>query len=857
MRYLKIVYLYLPVTLILCTLTGCGGGEKSKKPDEVSKTNILPSVTVSDSEVNEKEELTITGQASDVDGTIVSYQWSQISGPTVTLNNATTSSATFLAPEVAEDEIIILSLTATDNNGGSVSQSADIKVINNITPLVSISPITIEEKKEVNLQAEASDQDGTVVSYLWEQSSGPDVELNEVTNSNLIFIAPEISQDTTLSFSITVTDDDNESTTQTVEVNVTANILSFNLSGRVYGHSTASDISFFVGEQLFETKTDQHGEYQISFELDDVYSEHILRMRAIGAEESTTFEVTSLVSDIKTMTKLGGADGLLTNSTLPSLNISHFANAYTALIFNENGNEYPQTSAELDKLPDNFDFSAILPLATLSKLVADKTLLEITGSDITSLDLLSDYDHANEIVLLIEEYMQDELEELYSSNNELTFVIGKDQRIAGTYFLNNNFENADGGKLELKDDNTGELITATGAYTFSWETTSSELVITYDGSGPINSVGNGTVPGRDGYYTWTTHRSKSHLKLLRNPYSSLLVARHYNYNKYDSSNALPDSEPIAQQLEASVLYQLDNVPQNPFKLNTNYSIPIPIGSSLWGTNSIENNYDSQSRQVFDVTLLDEQSVQVKYGNFLNDGTLVSKTLEVPYTTSTDNTLSFALSEDNEHDFEVSIKPIKNSTPTLVNTDVKISDQQKFTQTHEMLDHSNEWSTENIPGIYSLDGRFGKTRNYWWLELNQDGSGHFVSGIDRDDSGKLDESEARLHPLKWQLNSDNSLSIKRYYYNEYYPDSQNSGYCISEEFSPLETSECVEYHHRKWYLSSIHHGRIYMKQEHKFFIPPWRGLQEFNDGFNYQLSVGLTNIVNWKKLTERPISVYSF
>jgi chitinase len=57
--------------------------------------------------------------ASDSDGSIVSYLWEQVSGMSVTLNNATSSQADFDIPTIIGVTNLVFSLTVTDNQGAT------------------------------------------------------------------------------------------------------------------------------------------------------------------------------------------------------------------------------------------------------------------------------------------------------------------------------------------------------------------------------------------------------------------------------------------------------------------------------------------------------------------------------------------------------------------------------------------------------------------------------------------------------------------------------------------------------------------------------------------------------------------
>jgi hypothetical protein len=64
-------------------------------------------------------KVTLTGVASDSDGSIVSYLWEQVSGMSVILNNASTSQAYFDIPTILGRTELRFSLTVIDNQGAT------------------------------------------------------------------------------------------------------------------------------------------------------------------------------------------------------------------------------------------------------------------------------------------------------------------------------------------------------------------------------------------------------------------------------------------------------------------------------------------------------------------------------------------------------------------------------------------------------------------------------------------------------------------------------------------------------------------------------------------------------------------
>src|SRR5919199_382279 len=157
-------------------------------------------------------------QSYDPDGgTITSYKWSQVSGPTVALSGADTMVARFTAPNLATDTELVFRLIVTDNNNAPGSDEIHILVRQN--PAQTGSPPTavvgpdqvVNESAIVTLDGSQSrDPDGDQLTYLWtQQNSGPQVTLSDPTKAITTFRAPSnLDADATLFFQLKVTDKD-------------------------------------------------------------------------------------------------------------------------------------------------------------------------------------------------------------------------------------------------------------------------------------------------------------------------------------------------------------------------------------------------------------------------------------------------------------------------------------------------------------------------------------------------------------------------------------------------------------------------------------------------------------------------
>ena len=208
-----------PVAMALsCALLTACGGSGSDSPD--IGNFIPPIVNIGDDiSVEEQTTVTLTASASD-DGTVTGVLWQQTAGIGVELGDTQTESLTFTAPTVVQEQVLTFSFTAADNDGYSTTASVNVTVLPiNESPTVTTSDnIAVRQNSEVNLEANAVDSDGEIVSIAWQQMSGTQVQFNGGDTSAITFVSPEVSQTDLLSFTVTATDNEGGQTQDTVEV---------------------------------------------------------------------------------------------------------------------------------------------------------------------------------------------------------------------------------------------------------------------------------------------------------------------------------------------------------------------------------------------------------------------------------------------------------------------------------------------------------------------------------------------------------------------------------------------------------------------------------------------------------------
>ena len=83
---------------------------------------------------------------------------------------------------------------------------------------------SVEEKSSVTIASVGTDADGRIVSYLWKQTSGTNIEMDRLDKPNVSFTAPDISIPETLKFDLLVTDDDGLTASDQVDIHVGVSI---------------------------------------------------------------------------------------------------------------------------------------------------------------------------------------------------------------------------------------------------------------------------------------------------------------------------------------------------------------------------------------------------------------------------------------------------------------------------------------------------------------------------------------------------------------------------------------------------------------------------------------------------------
>ena len=194
-----------------------GATAKDQMTVIVNPKSILPNqAPVANAGTNQtitlpENSITLNGSSSfDPDGTIVTYTWSQISGP----SSSTIAGVNTATPDISSLTVgqYVFQLSVTDNNGVSNTDQVTITVNTgvskvNLLPIASAGSsdtIALPTNSYTLDAAGSSDPDGIIASYQWRQLSGP----NTATSSSMSSVRVTLGglQEGVYEFEVTVVD---------------------------------------------------------------------------------------------------------------------------------------------------------------------------------------------------------------------------------------------------------------------------------------------------------------------------------------------------------------------------------------------------------------------------------------------------------------------------------------------------------------------------------------------------------------------------------------------------------------------------------------------------------------------------
>ena len=340
----------------IAMLTACGGSESPPGAEPFSV------------ELGAAIQLK-AGRSTEVVATVVNekpdyqYQWQQVSGPTLLLQNTTAKQIQITAPALDNDQVAVLALTVTDKSGKSAADTLQVALKANQLPTLSINDVLLAEKSQAVLSVNAGDADGQISKIEWAQTSGPALQFTASNSAELAVRVPAISKVEFVTFAITVTDDDGA--TQTVEhrYRLEPNWQEFTLGGFIVTKEMAgADIIAAVNGEVFRTQADANANYQFTVKLDDDASNDFLLLRAISTSKAGMDLMLALPS-------LREKD-----PTVP-LDLTPYSTAIIAMAARDNNGIFPLNRFTLQQLEQQLNSEEVAETALIIAAFAETTQL--------------------------------------------------------------------------------------------------------------------------------------------------------------------------------------------------------------------------------------------------------------------------------------------------------------------------------------------------------------------------------------------------------------------------------------------------------------------------------------------------
>jgi hypothetical protein len=375
----------------------------------------------------------------------------------------------------------VLVLSACGGGGGGSSSPPK----NNQPPAVSISgPSQMESGATISLSAIASDSDGSIASYSWATDSGAAVTLGDNKSATLSVTSANVSVDTTVKLTLTVTDNQGASTQANLQVKIAAKKTSLAISGLVTDAVVPNaNVTAAIRNLTFSTTADANGKYTLNLSVDDAHLNDLVLITADGGSSKPALKLVSQLPSMTTLLTQAGDDKQLDVNEKFSVNVTNVTTAeYALMVKRWNYYGVPFLSVNNDLQLKNFSGSVgeneKYRLAALIKIVSDLGINLPTGAKNT-LDLVLDNDLTYELQTNINNATPELIGQVMEAIKNDASVNPNSLVFTGTYLLFNGAGTSD-WVLTFNENNKGEANSRFGAQSFTWTQGVGKLDVHFD-----------------------------------------------------------------------------------------------------------------------------------------------------------------------------------------------------------------------------------------------------------------------------------------------------------------------------------------------------------------------------------------
>ncbi|WP_125720312.1 PKD domain-containing protein [Pseudoalteromonas rubra] len=364
----------------------------------------------------------------------------------------------------------------SDTNGEPTPPSVDD---NNQAPEVSIADVAEQfEQNAFTLTATASDADGSIADYTWSHNSPLQLSSTDTNSASPSYTVPDITEDTTITFSVTVTDDKGATHSASKAVLIKRNVNSVTLTGIVTDKPIANaNITVSAGESVMQTTAGNDGSYQATLTVDESEANRPVSVTALGIDGQSQVKFVSVLNSVAQLEQQAGEDGVLDKEENFGVNITNVTTAEYALMTRSGASL--TTNAELEQALLNVDADEKITLAALIKIVVDNDEFSLPDGVSSTLDLVDDEQTAQQFADDVNEADPDLIEQTKAEmKNDSNLIDDSIASLSGEFILQTvKHYNAKAYHINLDEAGTGSMTAINTVEIDRWQQENNKITI--------------------------------------------------------------------------------------------------------------------------------------------------------------------------------------------------------------------------------------------------------------------------------------------------------------------------------------------------------------------------------------------
>lgn len=214
---------FIGIFCISILLAACGGSSDSKTTTQVVSNNA-PTITIATTQrFTAGQTIDFSAEVSDPDGDSITVTW-QADNDHISFSNTTGPATTISFPDVESEQIIKITITATDSKGKSTSKTITVtleaSIAANLAPIISL-PATLQAKggESIVLVATVQDPQGDDVTVAW-QSTNSAVIFSDTTSLTPTLTLPDVTSPETVLIKLIATDSQSNQSEKTLTLSI-------------------------------------------------------------------------------------------------------------------------------------------------------------------------------------------------------------------------------------------------------------------------------------------------------------------------------------------------------------------------------------------------------------------------------------------------------------------------------------------------------------------------------------------------------------------------------------------------------------------------------------------------------------